>query len=388
MNARSATSYAVVGAGLIAMSYGLARFAFGLFVPQIRSELGLTAEVMGVVSAMAFVSFALASLFAATVAERLGPSLTGITASGLGVGGLVTISLAGGPVPLALGVFACGICTGLMMPALSAGLGGRVAPPLQGRVTAIMNAGTSFGVAVSVPTAFVLANAWRSTYLAFAALAAACLLAAWRFLPARGRRSAATPGQANRVSPGQRLDLARLGFFAFGMGMASAIYWVFTPDMIVAEGRIAAELTGWLWLALGVAGLAGAAAGDTADRYGAGRAQSVALLGMTVALLTVTLFPGQLLYALLSAGLFGIAYMMLTAIYVISGIRLVPDHPALGPVVPFLAVAVGQAVGSPLAGVLVTRFGYDTAFLAFAIMALAVAACLPLFPQPRMPRVT
>lgn len=36
----SSMRFALFGAGLIAITYGLARFAFGLFVPPIRADLG------------------------------------------------------------------------------------------------------------------------------------------------------------------------------------------------------------------------------------------------------------------------------------------------------------------------------------------------------------
>ena len=39
----SGMRFALVGAILIAISFGLARFAFGLFVPQIRADLALSA---------------------------------------------------------------------------------------------------------------------------------------------------------------------------------------------------------------------------------------------------------------------------------------------------------------------------------------------------------
>ena len=39
MKSISNTGFALFGAALVAISYGLARFAFGLFVPPIRAEL-------------------------------------------------------------------------------------------------------------------------------------------------------------------------------------------------------------------------------------------------------------------------------------------------------------------------------------------------------------
>ena len=120
MKTLSATGFAGLGAALIAVAYGLARFAFGLFVPPIRDALGLSSNVVGIVGAMAFISFSLTSLVAAAVADRLGARGAAMLACGFGLAGLGLISQARDAVVLGTGVFACGICTGLMMPAMSA----------------------------------------------------------------------------------------------------------------------------------------------------------------------------------------------------------------------------------------------------------------------------
>ena len=68
----SSTGFALFGAALVAISYGLARFAFGLFVPPIRAELELTPYVIGIIGALPLVSFLLATLVAPLAADRLG----------------------------------------------------------------------------------------------------------------------------------------------------------------------------------------------------------------------------------------------------------------------------------------------------------------------------
>lgn len=380
MRVNSATSYGLVGAGLIAMSYGLARFAFGLFVPAMRDDLGLSPAVMGNIGAMAFVSFVVASAVASLLVRGLGAAGAATLASTLGVAGLASISQAGNALVLGAGVFACGLCTGLMMPALTAGLRGAVPPLLHGRVGALMNAGTSFGVAVSVPTVLWLADAWRQTYVGFAIVATICVIASWLALP--GRSASRAPADAvSSIRGGGRTPLVQLGLFAFAMGLVSSAYWIFAPDLVTTIGGLAPPLTGWLWFALGVAGLAGALASDAADRHGPALAQSVALVGMAVALGLLAVVPASLTLAIASAALFGIVYMSLTGIYLVTGMRLMPDRPASGSILPFLAIAVGQAVGSPITGQLVAALGYRPAFLAFALLGVITAACYPFFPE-------
>jgi predicted MFS family arabinose efflux permease len=179
-----------------------------------------------------------------------------------------------------------------------------------------------------------------------------------------------------------RSALIRLVLFGFGMGMVSAAYWVFAPDLAVAQGGMAPGQTGLLWLAVGIVGLGGGLAGDMIDRHGAAATQGGALVLMAGALALLTAIPANLPLALVSAGIFGLAYMTLTGVYLVAGIRLLPYRPSLGPVLPFLSIAVGQAVGSPLVGFVAERHGYTPAFLAFAGLGVLVAAGSRLFPGP------
>ncbi|WP_444999708.1 MFS transporter [Halomonas mongoliensis] len=157
----SSTGFALLGAALIAISFGLARFAFGLFVPPIREELGLSSYVIGIIGSLPLISFLLATAVAPLVTRYLGARYAAVLSGLFGAGGLALISQATGPLMLGIGVFACGICTGLMMPALTAAMQAIVRRSLHGRVSSVMNAGTSIGVIVAVPTVLFMVGAWR-----------------------------------------------------------------------------------------------------------------------------------------------------------------------------------------------------------------------------------
>ena len=92
MKTVSSTGFALFGASLVAISYGLARFAFGLFVPPIRGELELTTSVIGVIGALPLISFVLATLVAPMTTDRLGARNTAMLAGGFGAVGLGVIS--------------------------------------------------------------------------------------------------------------------------------------------------------------------------------------------------------------------------------------------------------------------------------------------------------
>jgi len=381
MKPLSSTGFALFGAALIAISYGLARFAFGLFVPPIRAELELAPDLIGIIAALPLISFVLATLVAPLSADRLGARNTAVLSGGSGALGLALISQAQGALSLGLGVFACGICTGLMMPALTAAMQALVRRSLHGRVSSVMNAGTSIGVIVAVPAVLFLAGAWRHAYASFAVLAVIGVIATWFFIPSVSRIMPSHAAPPPPVSAQQWWRLLRLSLFSFMMGFVSAAYWIFAPDLAVNLGALPPDATGWLWLAVGVAGLGGAVVADLADRNNPPITQALMLMMLAASLALLAASPGRLVIAAFSALIFGLSYMSLTGLYLMTGIRLLPGRLSLGPVLPFMAVSLGQAAGSPLVGRLVNEVGYADAFALFCVIGILVAMLSPLYPR-------
>lgn len=380
MKTLSNMGFALFGAALVAISYGLARFAFGLFVPSISDELSMSSYVVGIIGALPFISFVLATLVAPFAADRLGARNLAVLSGCFGLGGLALISQSSTSLSLGVGVFICGICTGLMMPALTAAMQALVSRSMHGRVSSIMNAGTSIGIIVAVPTVVFLADAWRLTYTLFAVIAGLGVVAAWFFIPSVSRvipSNAAPPPPITRV---QWSRLIRLTLFAFAMGFVSSPYWLFAPDLLVNLGALSSQNTGWLWFAVGVAGLGGAVISDLADRNNPPITQALMLMMMSSSLVLLAASPSQLPLAMFSAMVFGLAYMSLTGLYLMTGIRLLPGRISMGPVLPFMACALGQAVGSPVVGGLVESFGYADAFAIFTVIGILTAVLSPIYP--------
>ena len=230
MKTLSNMGFAVFGAALVAISYGMARFAFGLFVPSISAELALTPYLIGIIGALPFISFVLATLAAPLAAHRFGARNLAVLSGGFGVGGLALISQASDALSLGAGVFICGICTGLMMPALTAAMQALVSRTMHGRVSSIMNAGTSVGIIVAVPTVVFLSDAWRLTYTIFAALPSVWWRHGTSFLQCHGwfqptlLRLLPLPACSGRGSFGFRCLLSRWGLCLLRTGFSHLIW--------------------------------------------------------------------------------------------------------------------------------------------------------------------
>jgi predicted MFS family arabinose efflux permease len=256
-----------------------------------------------------------------------------------------------------------------------------VSRAVHGRVSSVMNAGTSIGVAVAVPVVLFLSSAWRSAYLSFAILAGIGAIAAWYFIPSVSRIIPANSALPTPISALQWSRLFRLSLFAFVMGFVSSAYWIFAPDLMITLGGLPPSATGWLWLAVGIAGVGGAVVADLADRNNPPITHSLMLVMLSASLALLAASPDQLVLAAFSALVFGLAYMSLTGLYLMTGIRLLPGRLSMGPVLPFMAISLGQATGSPVVGILVSEFGYAHAFSTFSAIGILVAMLSPLYPR-------
>jgi predicted MFS family arabinose efflux permease len=227
----------------------------------------------------------------------------------------------------------------------------------------------------------LLTNSWRLAYGLFAGLAFVGLLATWFYIPSVSRVTPANAAPPEPIDASTWWKLLRLSLFAFVMGFVAAAYWVFAPDLVINLGKLDSAMSSFLWLAVGLAGLGGAVVSDLADRNNPPVTHSLMLVMMSASLALLAASPAQLPLAVFSALVFGLSYMSLTGLYLLTGIRLLPGRLSMGPVLPFLACALGQAVGSPIIGYLVRELGYADAFASFAALGIAAAMASPLFPR-------
>jgi predicted MFS family arabinose efflux permease len=364
---------------MIAVTYGLARFAYGLFLPEMRESLDLSDSVLGLIGAGSYAGYCLAVLGALVLTSRSGPRLMAVAAGSVAVVGMAIVAGAPTGSVLALGVLVAGSSSGLASPPMGEAVAASLSEEEQDRANALINSGTSIGVALSGPAALLAAEQWRMAWGAFALVGGAVV--AWNALamprkPAGGDRpegAAPTdiPGLTVRylVGPGSMPLFAA----AAGVGFASAAYWTFSRDLVVRFGDLSDTGSTVFWTVIGVSGLAGGLAGDLVRRVGLSMAYRASVLSMAAAIGLLAAAPGVQLWAYSSAVLFGSTYIMLTGIILVWSVSVFRERPSAGLGAAFLIIALGQVFGALAAGTVAEAIGLVPTFWAFAGVGVAAA---------------
>ncbi|NGZ75067.1 MFS transporter [Saccharibacillus alkalitolerans] len=357
------------GMALVALCYAFARFAFGLFLPEISEELGIGSAAAGLMQALSYAAYASGLLSASFALRIAGTKRTLLLTALLAVAGLTGIALSPGPYWLAAGLFVAGVSTGWVSPALGHLVGESVEEARRDGLNARLNSGTSLGIAVSGPAALLLAGHWRGAYGLFALIGLLVIAALAKRVPYGSGRA---PARTELVQEARRSGLLLPASLLTGAG--SAVYWTYFMSHLQSEQGVSAQTSSLYWIAIGVAGLAGGLGGQAVRRFGLRRAYAAGVLLLSLSIAAVPLASPWI--NLLSAASFGAAYMFLTGLFILWGTGA-SKAAAAQISLSFLALGVGQAAGSWTAGGLIEAVGYDQTFLIFAAVSLAGLAIKP-----------
>ncbi len=357
------------GMALIAATYGMARFGYGLFLPALSDEFGLTPGGAGLVQAGSFLSYCCAAAVAARMSRhpRAGVASAGAAAA-IGSAG---VALAPGAAVLAASAIVAGAGAGFATPALVALVQRAVPPAREERAQTTVNAGTGAGIVVAALLLVVAGEHWRLAWAAIAALTAASSIAVLR--SARGLRD--EPGRVpQRRARSTLRPLAAPLAAALLAGASSAGVWTFGSTVLAQAQPLGPGSPVVAWLVLGAAGVAGAWAARIVQSWSLRTAWSATTLTMVAATLALGLAPGAAPVALAAAAAFGASYTALSGVLLLWAARIDAGRAAQGAVALFIALAIGQAAGAAAVGALV---GARPA-VAFAVAAaIGVLALLP-----------
>ncbi|ADO09383.1 MFS transporter [Pantoea vagans] len=372
---RSPAALALTGFSLIAVTYGMARFSWGLMLPSISADIPFSPQQAGLLSACSFVAYCLTILTAAALADRYGARLTALLAALSAASGLLLLACASSPLLLATGLFVAGLSSGLASPALAAAVSNRIAAVDQPRINTLINAGTSAGIILTVVILSVLPGGWRAACMLFALLSLACMLPVIRVLSVHAVGSATKARRWHQRL--YRRAMRRLMGIALVSGLISAAWWSFGSALLRQHVGVDAETARLLWLVAGGAGIVGAATGPVAARIGLNAVYRLSLCGMALPLLVLAFSHGESTGLLVAVACCGAGYVTLSGVLLVWGAQATAEEPATGVGILFFMLAVGQVAGSLLFGQLYAALGAGTALTLFALSALLLLFITP-----------
>lgn len=79
----------------------------------------------------------------------------------------------------------------------------------------------------------------------------------------------------------------------------------------------------------------------------------------------------------LSSLIFGVSYIFITGVLLVWGVKIFVKNASLGIGIPFLMLAVGQVLGSMVAGPFIEDLGYTMTFIIYGLIGLVALILFP-----------
>jgi predicted MFS family arabinose efflux permease len=377
VRASQPVALASAGIGMVAVTFGMARYGFGLLAPDIRADFGLKSGALGLLAAASYIAYLAMSVVAGALSAHLGSRAMVGAGGACAVAGMALAGVAESPPVLFAALLVAGASAGLVFPPFSDVVAGRLRIDLRGRVLSAISSGTGWGAAVAAPLALAAGADWRAAWLLFALIAAAATGWALVVLPRRGG-----PGNSPGVlRPSLRWFVCpRSGPLLAGallVGFASSVYWTFAVDHLATAGGLSSTQSRLFLGVVGVASVAGAVAGDAVRHLGARASFMVALAAEAAALLVLGLAPDHVGAAFASAVLFGASYNVVVAVQVIWSGQVFGERPSAGLAAVVGFMALGLLLGAPVFGFAADLTAFATVFAAAAMLLVITSALAP-----------
>lgn len=368
-------SVLVPGAAMIAVTFGLARYGYGLLLPDMRAEIGMSASAAGLISSAAYASYLAANIGVVRVTTLWGPRVAVGGAAAFAALGMAAIAMATGVVPLALGVVLAGAAAGMAFPPYADIVDRDV--PVQRRdvVWSTISSGTGWGVALAGPVAIVAGDHWRTAWVVFVVIAVVVGALAVFLAPARTSERLRRPQLSLSwfFCPRSRPLLVS----AVLVGGGNSVWWAFSVDAMRNSGLDATSAR-IVYAVCGAAMLLASFSGVVFERRGLRPSYlgSTALLAVSLGLLAVA--TSNVTAVLVAAVLFGAFYATVIAAHGIWSAKVFAGHPAAGLAAYSTALTLGTLAGPVLAGVAIQYGGYAPTLIgAAAVTVAAIPFCPP-----------
>ncbi|WP_054712173.1 MFS transporter [Bacillus sp. JCM 19041] len=354
------------GITMIAVTYGLARFSYGLLLPSMNNDLEMSSVVSGTISSLFYLSYCIAIVISMIYTPKKGPRNMIVAAGISAFIGLFIMAISPNVWVLGVGVLFSGASTGLASPPFGAAISFWIEQKKQGKANTWVNSGTSIGIVLTGAGAFILASEWRLTYFIYALIALLAVIWNWQVLPKTRPQPRVTSKKRSFSLRGIERILPLI-ICSISLGISTAAFWTFSIDFIESTGSYSDWSLSMFWITIGIFGILGGFSGMCIDRFGLPLTYRWTSIAIGLSSILVAVFPEHRVIAFSSAALFGISYILITGLLMVWGIRVFVTNASLGIGTPFLLLAVGQVIGSLFAGMLIDGLGFSTTFVIYGL---------------------
>lgn len=368
------------GASVVGVAFGMARYAYGLTLPDIGSEFDLSELVLGLIASGTFAGYLVGLVSVPRLTARRGPRAPTTVGGVCGVVGAATVALAPSPGVLAAGAVLSGSAAGWVWAPYS-DIVTTVAPRRhQPTLPAVITTGTSAGL-VGLAGLGLLGTfvSWRLTWAGIALAAAVAAVVNLREVP----RLDAPDGDADarRESPWRRAMVPPI-VYAVLYFAAVTIYFTYASEA-ARSGGLAASAAPLLFALSGVGGLLGLRTGRMTRAFGTPAVGVGSVVVVSCALVVLGLGRTSLSLTLLSALLLGVGFMVGSSLLAIWTAQVVPDRPGDGFTVTLVVGAVTSIAAPAAMGVLIPLAGLSAMLVIVAAVAAVGAGTLVVVPRLR-----
>lgn len=348
---------------MIAVTFGLARYGYGLMLPEMQSALAIGADVAGLIASGSYLTYLAANVAVIWLTGRFGPRPAVGLAAAFAAVGMTVVAAASGPAGLAIGILVSGAAAGLAFPPYADIVARQIPESRRALAWSMISSGTGWGVAVAGPISIAVGERWRIAWLVFVALAVCAGIWATLRAPARNATRQQFPQLSWSwfVCPRSRSLLLS----SVLVGIGSSVWWAFSVAAL-RHGGIAAAPARAVYAVCGAAGIAASLSGAVVDRVGLRRSYLAAGIMLSAALVAQGAGTKYLPMAVIAAALFGTFYNMIIAIQGIWSSRVFTERPSAGLAAVNTALTVGTVIGPSSAGAAIHRVGYPLTLVASA----------------------
>ena len=361
----------VGGATVVGVAFGMARYAYGLTLPDVRSEFELSELLLGLIASGTFAGYLVGLVAVPRLSARRGPRAPTIVGGVCGAVGAATVAFAPSPWVLAAGAVVAGSAAGWVWAPYSDIVTEAAPRRHQPTLLAVITTGTSLGLGVLAALGLLGAfTSWRLTWAGIAFASAVATVVNVRAVP----RVRSHHDDSRPRSPWRRAMVAPLAYAVLYFA-ATTIYFTYASEA-ARSGGLGVSAAPMVFALIGAGGLVAVRTGRMANAAGTpmvGVGSTVVVAG---SLAVLALGRSSLPLTLASALLFGAGFMVGSSLLAIWTAEVVPDRPTDGFTVALVVGAITSIAAPAAMGPLISLTGLPTILLAVAAATAIGAAAL------------